>query len=312
MVGADGEGVRRRRPRLDLLVQAMGEDPVRETLDVSGEDWELILSGGMELDETLLARLETMIAAMGQAVEWWDEEEDEEDEGDEGEGASEDVGGVELDERSERPSEEVPAEALSSRSWNWGEHLEERRASLRAMHHLAMVTQYRLGVRYQGQLAMMGLVAKIELALIFMGETLPDPGVDWDGDRRLREINRRVSRLLWVKQEQDREFGGVRGVFNWLSGRTRLSSKELVKQMLEEADDIMEVMPEVMVGKTGMISLAAGVTAGIGRLMNTLRRSRLLMMAGRGGEGRGQLAGLSVFRSRRPSVPVSLGNYILV
>ena len=171
MVGADGEGVRRRRPRLDLLVRAMGEDPVRETLDVSGEDWESILSGGMELDETLLARLETMIGAMGQAVKWWDEEEDD------GEGASEDVGGVELDEGSERPSEEVPAEALSSRSWNWGEHLEERRASLRAMHHLAMVTQYRLGVRYQGQLAMMGLVGKIELALIFMGETLPDPGL---------------------------------------------------------------------------------------------------------------------------------------
>ena len=253
MVGADGEVVRR-RPRLDLLVHAMGEVPVRETLDVSAEDWESILSGGMALDDTLLARLETMIAAMDQAVEWWDEE----DEGDGGEAAPDDVGGVELDERSERPSEEVPAEALSSRSWNWGEHLEERRASLRAMHHLAMVTQYRLGVRYQGQLAMMGLVAKIELALIFMGETLPDPGVDWDGDRRLREINRRVSRLLWVKQEQDREFGGVRGVFNWLSGRTRLSSKELVKQMLEEADDIMEVMPEVMVGKTGMISLAAG------------------------------------------------------
>ena len=45
MVGADGE-VGRRRPRLDLLVRAMGEDPVRETLDVSGEDWESILSGG--------------------------------------------------------------------------------------------------------------------------------------------------------------------------------------------------------------------------------------------------------------------------
>ena len=63
MVGADGEGVRR-RPRLDLLVRAMGEDPVRETLDVSGEDWESILSGGMELDDRLLARLETMIEAM--------------------------------------------------------------------------------------------------------------------------------------------------------------------------------------------------------------------------------------------------------
>ena len=60
MVGADGE-VGRRRPRLDLLVRAMGEAPVRETLDVSGEDWESILSGGMELDGTLLARLEKMV-----------------------------------------------------------------------------------------------------------------------------------------------------------------------------------------------------------------------------------------------------------
>ena len=60
MVGADGE-VGRRRPRLDLLVGAMGEAPVRETLDVSGEDWESILSGEMELDGTLLARLEKMV-----------------------------------------------------------------------------------------------------------------------------------------------------------------------------------------------------------------------------------------------------------
>ena len=94
MVGADGE-VGRRRPRLDLLVRAMGEAPVRETLDVSGEDWESILSGEMKLDETLLARLETMTGAMGQAVEWWDEVEDEEDEEDDGDGASEDIGGVE-------------------------------------------------------------------------------------------------------------------------------------------------------------------------------------------------------------------------
>ena len=46
MVGADGE-VGRRRPRLDLLVRAI-------------EDWESILSGGMELDGTLLARLEKL------------------------------------------------------------------------------------------------------------------------------------------------------------------------------------------------------------------------------------------------------------
>ena len=48
MVGADGEVVRRRRPRLDLLVRAI-------------EEWESILSGGMELDGTLLARLEKIV-----------------------------------------------------------------------------------------------------------------------------------------------------------------------------------------------------------------------------------------------------------
>ena len=47
MVGADGE-VGRRRPRLDLLVRAI-------------EEWESILSGGMELDVTLLARREKMV-----------------------------------------------------------------------------------------------------------------------------------------------------------------------------------------------------------------------------------------------------------
>ena len=51
MVGADGD-VGRRRPRLDLLVRAI-------------EEWESILSGGgMELDGTLLARLEKMVGAM--------------------------------------------------------------------------------------------------------------------------------------------------------------------------------------------------------------------------------------------------------
>ena len=69
MVGADGE-VGRRRPRLDLLVRAMGEDPVRETLDVSGEDWGSILSGGMELDERLLARLEKMVGAAESISTW--------------------------------------------------------------------------------------------------------------------------------------------------------------------------------------------------------------------------------------------------
>ena len=153
---------------------------------------------------------------------------------------------MELEEPEVALEEELPAALVSSRSRSWAENLEERRLALRRMHRLAQMTQHRLGMRYQGQVAMLGLVAKIELALIsFFDDTLPDSGMEWDGDRRLREINRRIAHLLWVEQEQEKEFGGIRGVFNWLVGRRRLGGKELVDRMLAEADLIMAVLPEV-------------------------------------------------------------------
>ena len=139
----------------------------------------------------------------------------------------------------------------------------ERCRSLWWMHRLAMMTQYRLGVRYREQVEMLGLVAKIELALISMGETLPEPGMEWDGDRRMREVNRRVSRLLWVEREQMREYGGVKGIVNWLVGRRRMSAKEMVERMVVEADGMMGLMP---VGG-GMVEMGMeGYAGGMGML----------------------------------------------
>ena len=232
--GEAGEGVVRRRPRLDRLLETLGAAPVLEMLGVDAETLGRVQAGLEPLGEEPVRRLEGMAKSMGMVVEWWE---------DEAPGVTGESVGIEL----EDPGvgvEELPVEGFVSRSWSWERHEAERRASLRAMHRLAMMTQYRLGVRYQSQLAMFELVAKIEWLLIYLGETLPDPGMEWDGDRRMRELDRRASRLLWVQRERDREHGGVRGIFNWLTGRTRMSAKELVRRMLEEADDMMGVLPE--------------------------------------------------------------------
>ena len=232
--------------RLDLLLEQLGAEVVLETLEVDAGVLGELQSGVLPLEGAVLERLNALADSMRITVGWWEEE-----------NPVAEAAGVELTEPG-ASLEEWPAAGVSSRSRSWAENLEERRVALRRMHRLALMTQHRLGMKYQGQVAMLGLVAKIELALIsFFDDTLPDPGMEWDGDRRLREINRRIARLLWVEREQERDFGGLRGVFNWLSGHRRLSGKELVQCMLEEADRMMGVLPEgvsgeMLLGGTGV------------------------------------------------------------
>ena len=126
---------------------------------------------------------------------------------------------------------------------SWGEEIERKRISLRSARALALISQFRLGVKYQERVAALGLVTQIELALIsFFQESAPEPGVAWDGERRAREIERRLARLRWVEREQEREYGWLKWVWNRLVGRHKVSGKELYQRMLREADGMLEPM----------------------------------------------------------------------
>ena len=244
MIEAD-ERLENFRRRLDLLIGALGVTAVMEVFSERGVDpgdVAKMRAGALPLAAAAVGVLEEMMEQMGGASGLGDEEAEAEAGGEAGgEGVP---SGIELEESPGVLDDALPKAVVASRAWNWEERQLEMRSSLRVMHHLAKMTQARLGVRYQSFLAVFEMVEQIEWMLIYLGDTLPDAGMEWSAERRMRELNLRVSRLIWVKRELNREHTGVRGIFNWLTGRQRLSSQDMVQRILEEADAMMGLLPE--------------------------------------------------------------------
>ena len=59
---------------------------------------------------------------------------------------------------------------------------------------------------------------------------------------RWREVERRIARLRWVSDEEAKEFNGIKGIFNRILGRHKLSGKEMYEKMVEEADWMVTAM----------------------------------------------------------------------
>ena len=135
---------------------------------------------------------------------------------------------------------------LSYRSgMSWVEQQDRRRMSLRNAHTMATMTQYRIGMTRMETVTALGLVTQIELALITcFRESLPEPGRNWDSQKRAREIERRLARLRWVEQEQEREDSGLKGVWNRVRGRGRPTAQQLYNRMIENADAMILGMQE--------------------------------------------------------------------
>ena len=127
--------------------------------------------------------------------------------------------------------------------WGWKEEQDKRRIAMRNTRALAVMTMFRLGMTYEEQVAALGLVSQVELALIsYFKESVPEPGQSWDPHRRAREIERRLARLRWVEGEQQKERRWVRGLWNWLIGKPPLTGKMLYERMIQHADGMLAAM----------------------------------------------------------------------
>lgn len=148
---------------------------------------------------------------------------------------------------------------------SFGDETERRRQNLRSARITALMTQFRDDMEHAELVAALGMVAQIELALIMaFRESLPEPGQDWDGERRAREIDKRLARLRWVKRENDRMFSGVRGVFKRMGGQRPVSGRELYEKMVRETDLILDVMENRVAGRNMDLVLKR---AGLGYLV---------------------------------------------
>ena len=200
--------------------------------------------GVRDLDEGVLAKLlafERERPDGGQGGEVG-EEEWEDDDGDPDDGyvyaVDTDGDGV--------PDFEVPGVKRVVKGEKWSEMMERRRRSLWSARSLALMTQFRLGMTEEEQVAAVGFLTQVELVLIMgFDESVPDPGVSWDVEKRSREIERRLARLRWVEEKQREEFGGWKGVWRAVVGRKKVSGKELFQKMLDEADGMMTSMSGV-------------------------------------------------------------------
>ena len=221
--------------QLKLLVGSLGMYMVVQNLGINEETVLKYRDGELPIESSLGDDIEDMYERMKKLVPLI-----EDDDG----VTSEMALGVDLD-NDGKIDIDLEDIGLSTRDVTWNENMELRRQSLHANHSLAMMTQFRLGIPYQQKIAALGMVTQIELALIsFFKESVPEANESWDGARRAREIESRLHTLRWVEREQEKEYGGFKGVLNWVVGRTKQSGKEIQKRMMDDASGVLDALSE--------------------------------------------------------------------
>lgn len=230
--------------RLGRLARELGYVHVAESLGLDGDELGAYIDGREELTGEMVKAIELMWGSMGSAVDEWAEEDEDLDVVLGVDLGEEEEEGVGIDVDGDGKVDFVAGEVgVVTKELSWTENQEERRRMLRYNLQLALITRWRLDQAPLQHLEAMELMTHLEIALIAMfGESVPEAGMNWDGEKRAREMEKRLVRLRWVDKERTRAYTGLRGFLNRLGGRTRVSGKELYQRMLAEAEEEMNVL----------------------------------------------------------------------
>ena len=125
----------------------------------------------------------------------------------------------------------------------WTDENRMLRDGMRRSLEFAQMSKFRVNMSHAEYVSALGITTRLELGLIsWFREAIPDPKESWDESRRWREVERRIARLRWVADEEQKEYGGIKGILNRIMGKRKPTGKEMFEKMVSEADWMVEAM----------------------------------------------------------------------
>ena len=217
--------------RLGLsLLERLGPEQVTSALDVSAEHLSLMLLGNMEFPDEVkqgLARMDNVLSSGNQAVRLRRDIPDEIEE-------------ASVPDPTDDQLEVLPDPIVPSGGFGGvGGVMERLKADLYAARLMATRNLMDLRLKDDEILTNQLIVLEIELTIILhFGDSVPSPGLSWTDLQCNEEAEKRLRRLRWVNTALAKYDRGIRGIFRRFVGKKRRSPREMLNDMMVEADDL--------------------------------------------------------------------------
>lgn len=218
--------------RLGLnMLERLGPEQLTNALDISSEELSRMLLGDLEFPEEVkqgLLRMDGVLSSGRQAVRLSRDVPDEIDDASVPSPTKEDL--------------DVLPEPVVGTSGGYGGAevvMDRLKADLYAARLMATRNLMDLRLRDDEILTNQLVVLEIELTIILhFGDSVPTPGMNWTDVQCHEEAEKRLRRLRWVNSALNKYDRGIRGMFRRFVGGKRRSPREMLNDMMVEADTL--------------------------------------------------------------------------